>query len=37
MCSRAIIINQGRIVADENITNINAGQLTEQFHKLTMN
>lgn len=37
MCSRAIIINYGRIVADENITNISAGQLTEQFHKLTMN
>ena len=37
MCSRAIIINYGRIVADESITNINAGQLTEQFHKLTMN
>lgn len=37
MCSRAIIINQGRIVADESIDNLNAGQLTEQFHKLTMN
>lgn len=37
MCSRAIIINQGRIVADEPIANLSAGQLTEQFHRLTMN
>ena len=37
MCSRAIIINQGRIVADESIANLSAGQLTEQFHRLTMN
>jgi ABC-2 type transport system ATP-binding protein len=36
MCSRAIIISNGRIVADESIANLNAGQLTEQFHKLTM-
>ena len=35
MCSRAIIINHGRIVADEPINNLSASQLTEQFHKLT--
>lgn len=37
MCSRAVIINQGRIVADESMTGLNANKLTEQFHKLTMN
>ncbi len=37
MCSRAVIINQGRIVADESMTGLNAKKLTEQFHKLTMN
>ena len=35
MCSRAIIINYGRIVADESMTGLNAKKLTEQFHKLT--
>ena len=35
MCSRAVIINQGRIVADESMTGLNASKLTEQFHKLT--
>lgn len=35
MCSRAVIINHGRIVADEPMTNLNAKKLTEQFHKLT--
>lgn len=36
MCSRAIIIDHGRIAADESMTGINAKKLTEQFHKLTM-
>ena len=35
MCSRAIIINYGRIVADESLGGLNAKSLTEQFHKLT--
>lgn len=35
MCSRAIIINHGRIVGDESMDGINAKNLTEQFHKLT--
>ena len=35
MCSRAIIIHHGRIVADEPINNVSATQLTEQFHRLT--
>ena len=37
MCSRAIIISHGRIVADETIANLTADQLTKQFHELTMN
>lgn len=36
MCSRAVIISSGRIVADESMTGLNAKKLTEQFHKLTM-
>ena len=36
MCSRAIIMGHGRILADEDITGLNASKLTEQFHKLTM-
>ena len=36
MCTRAVIINHGRIVADESMTGLNAKKLTEQFHKLTM-
>ena len=36
MCSRAIVINHGRIVADESMNGLNAKKLTEQFHKLTM-
>ena len=36
MCSRAIIINYGRIVADESMNGLNAKKLTEQFHKLTL-
>ena len=35
MCSRAVIINHGRIVADESMTGLNASKLTEQFHRLT--
>ena len=36
MCSRAVIINHGRIVADESMDGLNAKKLTEQFHKLTL-
>ena len=36
MCTRAIIMGHGRIVADEPINNLTASQITEQFHKLTM-
>lgn len=36
MCSRAIIINHGRIVDDEKLEHLKPGQLTEKFHKLTM-
>ena len=35
MCSRAVIINHGRIVADEDMNGLTAKKLTEQFHKLT--
>jgi ABC-2 type transport system ATP-binding protein len=35
MCTRAVIINHGRIVADESMNDLNAKKLTEQFHKLT--
>lgn len=35
MCNRAIIINHGRIVADDPIGNLTAGQLTDKFHRLT--
>lgn len=35
MCSRAIIIDHGRMVADESTTGRNATTLTEQFHRLT--
>ena len=35
MCSRAVIINHGRIVADESMNDLNAKKLTEQFHRLT--
>ena len=36
MCTRAVIISSGRIVADESMTGLNASKLTEQFHKLTL-
>ena len=35
MCSRAVIISQGRIVADESMNDLNAKKLTEQFHRHT--
>ena len=35
MCSRAVIISQGRIVADESMNDLKAKKLTEQFHRLT--
>ena len=35
MCTRAVIINHGRIVADESMNDLSAKKLTEQFHKLT--
>lgn len=35
MCSRAVIIDHGRIVADESMDGVNAKKLTEQFHRLT--
>ena len=37
MCSRAIVINHGRIVADDPVSNQTAAQLTEKFHQLTEN
>ena len=36
MCSRAIIMGHGKILADENISGLTANKLTEQFHKLAM-
>ena len=36
MCSRAINMGHGKILADENISGLTANKLTEQFHKLTM-
>ena len=35
MCSRAIIINHGRIVSDDHLVNITSQQLTEKFHQVT--
>ena len=35
MCSRAIIINHGRIVSDDHLTHITSQQLTEKFHRVT--
>lgn len=35
MCSRAVIIDHGSIVADESMDGVNAKKLTEQFHRLT--
>lgn len=36
MCSRAIIINQGRIVSDDRMEHISSQQLTDRFHHLTI-
>ena len=36
MCSRAIIINQGRIVSDDKMEHLTSQQLTERFHHLTI-
>lgn len=35
MCTRAIIINHGRIVSDDSMSHITSQQLTEKFHKVT--
>ena len=35
MCSRAIIINHGRIVSDDHIEHITSQQLTQKFHQVT--
>ncbi|MBQ7279457.1 MAG: ATP-binding cassette domain-containing protein [Bacteroidales bacterium] len=35
MCSRAIIINHGKIVSDDHMEHITSKQLTEKFHSLT--
>lgn len=37
MCSRAIIINRGRLVSDDVLEHITSQQLTEKFHKVTNN
>ena len=37
MCTRAIIINHGKIVSDDHLHNISSQQLTEKFHQVTMN
>lgn len=36
MCSRAIIINRGRIVSDDKMEHLTSQQLTERFHHLTI-
>ncbi|MCQ2275266.1 MAG: ATP-binding cassette domain-containing protein, partial [Bacteroidales bacterium] len=36
MCSRAIIINHGKLVSDDILGNITSQQLTEKFHKVTI-
>lgn len=36
MCSRAIIINRGRIVSDDKMEHLTSQQLTERFHRLTI-
>ena len=35
MCSRAIIINHGKIVDDEYLKNFHPGEMTKRFHSLT--
>ena len=36
MCTRAIIINHGKIVSDDTMSHITSQQLTEKFHKVTL-
>lgn len=36
MCTRAIIINHGRLVSDNVLDHTTSQQLTEQFHKMTL-
>lgn len=36
MCSRAVIIDHGRIVSDEDIRSLKPGELTQKFHKVTL-
>lgn len=36
MCNRAIIINHGRIISDDKMAHLSAGQLTQKFHSLTV-
>lgn len=36
MCTRAIIINHGRLVSDDILQNITSQELTEKFHKVTL-
>lgn len=35
VCTRAIIINHGKIVSDDPLTDLKPGQLTQRFHQLT--
>ena len=35
MCTRAIIIDHGKIVSDDSMSHITSQQLTEKFHKVT--
>ncbi len=37
MCNRAIIIDKGRIVSDDSMEHLDAGELTERFHRVTGN
>ena len=36
MCSRAIIINHGKLVSDDILEHITSQELTEKFHKVTL-
>lgn len=36
MCSRAIIINHGKLVSDDQLGHITSQELTEKFHKVTL-
>ena len=35
MCTRAIIINHGKLVSDDHLGHITSQQLTEKFHQVT--